>query len=134
MIFWEIIIEFWLSNKKVILTLKKIERWVFVCERESVFSHLLAAGALLHSLCHAAFAVMERTGRERNKPLPPRRRVSTLALSVLFFLFSTSLCPPVISLWASVAVFIASRCERRGRDNGAQVPRASMKSLQHRDD
>lgn len=36
MIFWEIIIEFWLSNKKVILTLKKIERWVFVCERERV--------------------------------------------------------------------------------------------------
>lgn len=34
MIFWEIIIELWLSNKKVILTLKKIERWMFVCVRE----------------------------------------------------------------------------------------------------
>lgn len=88
------------------------------------------------SLVRSAFAAMGR--REISLPsrlaslhafLPP--------LAFLLFFFFASPYPSVISPRSPVAVSVVSRSQLErtsGRDEAAQVPGASMKSLQCRDD
>lgn len=136
----EILIEFWLRNKKQYF-LKKIESWkkrwggsgcVTFCFPLSCFGR--------RSLVRSAFAAMGRTEISLPSRLAsPRFPSSSCFPSVflLLLLFFASPYPSVISPRSPVAVSVVSRSQLErtsGRDEAAQVPGASMKSLQRRDD
>lgn len=137
----EILIEFWLRNKKQYF-LKKIEswkkRWGGEWVRDILLSSLLFWPSLPRSLCLCC------DGKDRNKPplqvgVSPRFPSSSCFPSVflLLLLFFASPYPSVISPRSPVAVSVVSRSQLErtsGRDEAAQVPGASMKSLQRRDD
>lgn len=106
--------------------------------RDILLSSLLFWPSLPRSLCLCC------DGKDRNKPplqvgVSPRFPSSSCFPSVflLLLLFFASPYPSVISPRSPVAVSVVSRSQLErtsGRDEAAQVPGASMKSLQRRDD
>lgn len=108
--------------------------------RDILLSPLLFWPSLPPSLCLCC------DGKDRNKPplqvgvsprFPSSSRFPSVLLFLFLLLFFASPYPSVISPRSPVAVFVVSwsqRKRKRGRDKAAQVPGASMKSLQRRDD
>lgn len=94
------------------------------------------------SLVRSVFAAMGRTeislpSRLASPRFPSSSFFPSVLLFLLLLLFFASPYPSVISPRSPVAVFVVSRSQlerESGRDKAAQVPGASMKSLQRRDD